>query len=58
MALPRLPATPLAGMGLMLFAALCGVGVNACYRAAMRDGLPVPLVPFARGLITLAFLGL
>ncbi|MBI0432511.1 DMT family transporter [Roseomonas sp. KE0001] len=52
----RLPATPLAGLGLMLLAALSGAGVNACYRAALRDGLPVPLVPFARGLLTLAFL--
>jgi drug/metabolite transporter (DMT)-like permease len=43
-------------MGLMLLAALCGAGVSACYRAALRDGLPVPLVPFARGAITLAVL--
>ncbi|MFB9970274.1 hypothetical protein ACFFMP_09725 [Pseudoroseomonas cervicalis] len=52
----RAPSAALAGMGLMLLAALCGAGVNACYRAALRDGLPVPLVPFARGLITLGFL--
>ncbi|WP_419898029.1 DMT family transporter [Roseomonas sp. USHLN139] len=52
----RPPSAALVGMGLMLLAALCGAGVNACYRAALRDGLPVPLVPFARGAITLAVL--
>ncbi|WBV42028.1 DMT family transporter [Pseudoroseomonas cervicalis] len=52
----RPPSAALTGMGLMLLAALCGAGVNACYRAALREGLPVPLVPFARGLITLGFL--
>ncbi|MFC7609863.1 hypothetical protein [Teichococcus aestuarii] len=56
MPLARRPSAALAGIGLMLLAALCGAGVNACYRAALREGLPVPLVPFARGLITLAIL--
>jgi drug/metabolite transporter (DMT)-like permease len=49
----RQPSAALVGMGLMLFAVCCGAIINLCYRAAMRDGLAVPLVPFARGLITL-----
>ena len=42
----------LAGMGLMLGCCLFFAGMNACFRAAMQDGLPVPLVPFARGVFT------
>lgn len=39
-------------MGLMLVCCLVFAAMGACYRAAMLDGLPVPLVPFARGLFT------
>ncbi|WP_226381946.1 DMT family transporter [Falsiroseomonas ponticola] len=42
----------LAGMGLMLACCLSFAAMGACFRAAMQDGLPVPLVPFARGLFT------
>jgi drug/metabolite transporter (DMT)-like permease len=42
----------LAGMGLMLLCCLLFAAMGACYRGAMLEGLPVPLVPFARGLIT------
>lgn len=42
----------LAGMGLMLACCLAFAGMGACFRAAMQDGLPVPLVPFARGAFT------
>lgn len=42
----------LAGMGLMLGCCLAFAVMNACFRAAMQDGLPVPLVPFARGVFT------
>ena len=31
-------------------------GTGACFRDAMLDGLPVPLLPFARGSITLLLL--
>lgn len=40
-------------MALMLVSQLCFVAMGTCYRLAMLDGLPVPLVPFARGLFTL-----
>jgi drug/metabolite transporter (DMT)-like permease len=43
-------------MGLMAVATLCGAGVNTCYRLAIHDGMPVAMVSFARGLMTLAFL--
>lgn len=42
----------LAGMGLMLACGLLFAGMGACFRGAMQEGLPVPLVPFARGLFT------
>jgi drug/metabolite transporter (DMT)-like permease len=42
----------LAGMGLMLACCLFFAAMGACFRAAMQDGLPVPVVPFARGLFT------
>jgi drug/metabolite transporter (DMT)-like permease len=37
---------------MMLVCTLCFAGMGAAFRAAMLDGLPVPLVPFARGLVT------
>jgi S-adenosylmethionine uptake transporter len=40
-------------MGLMLLCCLLFAGMGACFRAAMREGLPVPLMPFARGLVTM-----
>lgn len=43
-------------MGLILLAVGCGVVLNLCYRMALRDGLAVPLVPFARGVITLVIM--
>ena len=39
-------------MALMLACCLFFAGMGACYRVAMLEGLPVPLVPFARGLFT------
>ncbi|NKC30724.1 DMT family transporter [Roseomonas sp. BU-1] len=39
-------------MGLMVGACLAFAVMGALFRAAMQDGLPVPLVPFARGLFT------
>ncbi|WP_439595005.1 DMT family transporter [Falsiroseomonas sp.] len=42
----------LAGMGLMLACCLVFAVMGACFRAAMQEGLPVPLVPFARGVFT------
>ncbi len=39
-------------MGLMLACCLSFAGMAACFRGAMLEGLPVPLVPFARGLFT------
>ena len=42
----------LAGMGLMLACCLSFAAMGACFRGAMLDGLPVPLVPFARGAFT------
>jgi drug/metabolite transporter (DMT)-like permease len=42
----------LAGMGLMILCCLLFAAMGACYRAAMLDGLPVPAVPFARGVFT------
>ena len=53
---PRAPAAEssqaLAGMGLMLLCCLIFAAMGACFRAAMLDGLPLPLVPFVRGLVT------
>ncbi len=46
----------LAGMGLMLLCCTLFAGMGACFRAAMLDGLPVPLVPFARGVFTVLVL--
>ncbi|MGG5889610.1 DMT family transporter [Falsiroseomonas sp. HC035] len=46
----------LAGMGLMLACCLVFAVMGACFRAAMQDGLPVPLVPFARGVFTILIL--
>jgi len=40
-------------MGLMLLCCLLFAGMGACFRAAMLEGLPVPLMPFARGLVTM-----
>jgi drug/metabolite transporter (DMT)-like permease len=42
----------LAGMGLMLLCCLLFAAMGACFRAAMLEGLPVPLLPFARGCFT------
>jgi drug/metabolite transporter (DMT)-like permease len=42
----------LSGMGLMLACCLLFAGMGACFRAAMLDGLPVPVLPFVRGLFT------
>jgi drug/metabolite transporter (DMT)-like permease len=46
----------LAGMGLMLLACLLFAGMGACFRIAMLEGLPVPLLPFARGVFTVLVL--
>jgi drug/metabolite transporter (DMT)-like permease len=46
----------LAGMGLMLGCCLLFAGMNACFRAAMQEGLPVALMPFARGAVTVIVL--
>ena len=43
-------------MGLMLACCLVFAVMGACFRAAMQDGLPVPLVPFARGVFTILIL--
>jgi drug/metabolite transporter (DMT)-like permease len=40
-------------MGLMLLCCLLFAGMGACFRAAMLEGLPVPLMPFARGFVTM-----
>jgi drug/metabolite transporter (DMT)-like permease len=40
-------------MGLMLLCCLLFAGMGACFRAAALEGLPVPLLPFARGLVTM-----
>jgi drug/metabolite transporter (DMT)-like permease len=59
---PAIPPTArdakraLAGMGLMVLCCLFFAGMGACFRAAMLDGLPVPLLPFARGAFTLLLL--
>lgn len=42
----------LAGMGLMVLCCLLFGAMGACFRGAMLEGLPVPLLPFARGLVT------
>jgi len=36
----------------MLLCCMLFAGMGACFRAAMLEGLPVPLLPFARGLFT------
>lgn len=46
----------LAGMGLMLGCCLLFAGMNACFRGAMQEGLPVALMPFARGFVTVIVL--
>lgn len=46
----------LAGMGLMLAATMAFAGMGACFRLALEDGLPLPLVPFARGAFSLLIL--
>ncbi|MBE9606838.1 DMT family transporter [Acetobacteraceae bacterium H6797] len=46
----------LIGIGWMLAAGLCAALLNTCFRAAMRDGLPIALVPFVRGVITMVIL--
>ncbi|WP_240046791.1 DMT family transporter [Paracraurococcus ruber] len=47
---------PLHGMGLMLAATAVFAAMGACFRLALEDGLPLPLVPFARGAFTLLIL--
>lgn len=37
----------------MLLCCLLFAGMGACFRAAALEGLPVPLLPFARGLVTM-----
>ncbi len=39
-------------MGLMVLCCLLFAGMGACFRGAMREGLPVPVLPFARGVLT------
>ncbi|WP_270937634.1 DMT family transporter [Falsiroseomonas oryzae] len=46
----------LLGMGLMLLCCLLFAGMGAAFRGAMQEGLPVPLLPFARGLFTVLVL--
>ena len=46
----------LAGLGLMLASTTAFAGMGACFRLAIQDGLPLPLVPFARGAFTLLIL--
>ncbi len=46
----------LAGMGLMVACCLCFAAMGACFRGAMQEGLPVALMPFARGLVTVLVL--
>ncbi|WP_431267751.1 DMT family transporter [Dankookia sp. P2] len=47
---------PLVGLGLMLASTMAFAGMGACFRLAIQDGLPLPLVPFARGAFTLLIL--
>jgi drug/metabolite transporter (DMT)-like permease len=42
----------LIGMGLMALCCLLFAAMGACFRAAMLEGLPPPLMPFARGVLT------
>jgi drug/metabolite transporter (DMT)-like permease len=46
----------LVGLGLMLASTTAFAGMGACFRLAIQDGLPLPLVPFARGAFTLLIL--
>ncbi|TCZ65942.1 DMT family transporter [Roseicella aquatilis] len=46
----------LAGLGLMLAATTAFAAMGACFRLAIQDGLPLPLLPFARGAFTLLLL--
>jgi drug/metabolite transporter (DMT)-like permease len=46
----------LAGLGLMLAATTAFAAMGACFRFAIQDGLPLPLLPFARGAFTLLIL--
>ncbi|MDO9707519.1 DMT family transporter [Paracraurococcus lichenis] len=57
-AAPRAPAasSSLAGMGFMLAATIAFAGMGAGFRLALEDGLPLALVPFARGVFTLVIL--
>ncbi|MGG5811172.1 DMT family transporter [Falsiroseomonas sp. CW058] len=50
---PRDARRVLGGMGLMVLCCLFFGAMGACYRAAMLDGLPVAVVPFARGVVTM-----
>jgi drug/metabolite transporter (DMT)-like permease len=43
-------------MGLMLLCCLLFAAMGACFRAAMLEGLPIPLMPFARGAFTVLIL--
>src|SRR4051812_3368451 len=42
----------LGGMGLMALCCLLFAAMGACFRAAMLEGLPPALMPFARGVFT------
>ncbi|WP_243634443.1 DMT family transporter [Roseicella frigidaeris] len=46
----------MAGLGLMLAATTAFAGMGVCFRLAIQDGLPLPLLPFARGAFTLLIL--
>jgi drug/metabolite transporter (DMT)-like permease len=46
----------LAGLGLMLASTTAFAAMGTCFRLAIQDGLPLPLVPFARGAFTLMIL--
>jgi drug/metabolite transporter (DMT)-like permease len=50
------PSRALVGLGLMLASTTAFAGMGACFRLAIQDGLPLPLVPFARGAFTLLIL--
>src|SRR4051794_18098588 len=50
------PSPALVGLGLMLASTTAFAGMGACFRLAIQDGLPLPLVPFARGAFTLLIL--
>jgi drug/metabolite transporter (DMT)-like permease len=53
---PRASGSPLAGLGLMFASILCFVLMGGCFRLALAEGVPLPLLPFARGGFTLLLL--